>query len=304
MEDVVLPNGWSFRHHKESCIIPMHSQNEALALLSKWAEVYPREETWVQRMYGVPSLFARIDGVVSPEGRLVVFEVDDRPAGIGVSCAINPLFKEAFERTREHWPHFYSVMSDTRITDDELWTKTKPLEKALANGSLVLVRARPEESAFKVLAPRSVSTVASEGRKSYGEKLGLWKRISNPETLPWESGFVLKPDGTRGRDVMIWPTAEDRARLTSRQRRALPTRSQIEKKANAYCASEKPLYLQPYHSPMRTKDGLPMIYRFYFAYDPIEKRWVALGGVYHVMHDCALLVHGTNQAGFGPLEAI
>lgn len=301
-EVVTLKNGWIFQKLPSTQMLSASIVHDTSDMLAQWAALYPREGTWVEREYRVPTIIARLDFTIAEGGKIRVYEIDDRPAGIGVTCTTNPEFKRRLARLRRQWPSFYSVISPTRPVDDVHWVKTVPLEEAKNSTSLILVRARPEEEAFHSLAPRSVSTIAHEGRKEYGVQLGLWKHLSDPDLLPWEEGFVLKPNGTRSRDVLIWPGNEARKTLSRKPRRALPTSSQIQGKVHRYLSAGATLYIQPYHPPMRTPEGLPMIYRFFFGFNPTQNAYVPLGGIYNAMQDSSLLVHGTDKAAFGPLE--
>lgn len=282
---------WQVNTHHAPQVFPAWATAQALCLLRQWVEVFPREETWVQRTYGVPSLFVRFDCfVVAEEQRLVTCEIEDRPGGMGVTTQLNPDFAERLAPLRAQWPPFRFVASSRPQTmrDDYLWLT----EESPDTNSLVLVRAEPDEVEFHHFERRSVSTVTREGDKGYGVALGLWRKVTAATADELfdhhPNGFVLKPlHGSKCKDVEIWKP--DRGHGTS-------TVTRIKN----VLASKGPMFCQPYCPPMGSPiPGEHMIYRMNFGFSPVQRDFVPLGGMW--MSRREVKIHGAGNSTCGPL---
>lgn len=183
--------GWQVNITDQRKVFPAFAAEQALGLLEPWAGCFPREKTWVQGQWNLPSLLVRFDCIVQ-NGQLVVYEIEERPAGIGLTSLTNQEFAGNFAKLAATWPQFRVEVSPLRrATDDPLWIKTLGWDQA--NTDLVLVRAEPEELQYHSLESQSVSSLKSKGDKSYGQTMGLWRRVSDPGELNWNGCFVLKP---------------------------------------------------------------------------------------------------------------
>lgn len=298
--------GWETQVTDYKIEIPEETVREALDLIEKWTKIFPNEPTWVQTELGVPSLIIRIDGVV--QSSLAVYEIEERPAGIGISSLINRQFRTRLKEIEKEWPPFEVLISPRRekIGDDYLWRpvrvvsfedlkKIKEETKALIQETKVLIRAEPFEEEFWHFASNSVSTIRTEGRKDYGEVLGLWRKVSDPNELPWEEGFVLKPlQGSKCKDIEIWPPPE------LKKLPGTSTKSRIERRLR----ENGVMYLQSFFMPMETPPEFRekyrwMIFRVFFGFQPEKKEWTALGGLWNARS--SIKIHGASDAIFGPL---
>ncbi|MBI2642401.1 MAG: hypothetical protein HYW97_00960 [Candidatus Wildermuthbacteria bacterium] len=271
---------------------------ECLDLLSQWEDAFPQEKTFVQEKFGVPSLLVRFDCVWRKDTGLGVYEIEERPAGVGITLTLNQQFRTLLSSLQKEWPEFSVVVSPRRAHhggDDHLWVPEVPLGKALEGDGLVFVRADPDEIQFHALAPRSVSTIATKGLKSYGLALGLWKTLDaqevakNPELLPWEEGFCIKPfKGSKTRGIAIWKPGEK----SDVARQQLLARIQ----------SPEGAYMQPFIPPLRMRiRGKPYnyIFRIFFGYSPKRQEWLPLGGNWDARPAPIVLIHGAFDAVAG-----
>lgn len=269
---------------------------EMISVLQAWQKVFPPEDTYARAQFGTPSLLARIDCAPSESG-LGIYEVEERPAGLGATVLMNSDFAARLAAWRATVPDFRVVVSSRRGapgTDDYLWC---PVAEEGYTGP-VLVRAEPDETEYHHLAPRSIATLISKGDKSYGVPLGWWHEVKAGESLPWDEGFCLKPiQGSKCRGVHVFAPKHDRP--GGKAGSGTSTRSQVER---ALDASGR-MYLQAYQPPLRRLfEGKEyrVIWRFYFGYEPTSRAWVPLGGVW-TGRVGTLRIHGSKDSLFGPL---
>jgi hypothetical protein len=268
-------------------------------VLARWQEAFPREPTWVQNNFGVPSLFVRADCVVNDD-KVCFFEIEERPGGMGLMSQFVPGLVERLAALRQEWPQFGFVSSPSRgETEDRLW-----LEPGDGSNGLVVVRAEPEEAGFHQYQSRSVSSVLLKGDKSYGVKLGWWWLVTEEDALPFETGFVLKPTtGSKCRGLCFYAPLRRLAKHEGRMgvdkllKKSNSTIAQIE----ATLALSGKMYCQPYIPPMESE--IPgyelMIYRLMFGYSPIRKIWEYIAGTWNARNN--LRIHGASDTLFGPV---
>lgn len=286
---------WQVQVSRKELVIPKDMTAQCLQVLAEWMKIFPKEDTFVQGHFGVPSLFIRLDCVWN-DGQLGIYEVEERPSGIGINLEINPQFKRLFAAVQSEWPDFVVVVSPERWRrggDDHVWAKEVSFRDALESNSLVLVRAEPEEQIFHRFASRSVSTVVAKGLKSYGVPLGLWEEVRWTEqslSLPWKQGFCLKPlRGSKTRNVLICPPAyEHRGKETQ---------------ALAHIQANRSMYIQPFILPMAVEINekpYHAIHRIFFGWNPVFNSWVPLGGGWDARPAPEYLIHGAMDAVSGP----
>lgn len=286
---------WVVHNLKVKRILPEVIQSQAIDLVKRWVEVFPQEETWIQKNFGIPSLLVRIDGV-DKDGNLGVYEVEERPAGVGHSVLINPQFKSNLEKVRKSWPEFDVVVSPLRDkADDALWSNALDYESARGSQRLIMVRAEPEEEQFRIFQERSVSTIASEGDKSYGVALGLWSFVNDPEQFPKRQSFVLKPlQSSKARNMAFYDIKSHPSPGNMKMKNVRKVlEEQVEKRGG--------MYLQELIPPMDSgiENHPLMIYRFFLGFDFSRKQWISLGGSYFLRNN--LKIHGHSDALSGPL---
>jgi hypothetical protein len=307
VEDVVV-GGWTFHYSSREHPFPMAAQFKARELLAAWGQHFPKEDTWVQRNYGVPSLLVRLDATFHNQ-EMEIYEVEERPSGIGLSRALNPSFRAKLDQMCQKWPDFKVVISDDprrKGTDDFLWAEVERPENL--NGDLALVRAEPDETAYHHLAAKSVSSLQTKGDKSYGEAMGLWDRIEDPDQLPWEEPFTIKPlQGSKTRDVYIWLPNDLSRDYRVAGSKSVPgsfTRGKITQ-ALLEAQPKGGMYRQRFYPPMESGLGDEykwMIHRVFYGYDPETDNWECMGGLWNARTN--LKIHGATDAACGPIKVI
>ncbi len=277
---------WQLNVSDRREIFPAWAAAEGARLLAHWEQVFPVEETWVRQHHGTPSLLVRLDCVVA-EGKLYLYEVEERPAGAGVARLMNPQFAQLFGELCKNWPEVTVVSCPRRRGgDDYLWASRVVVgaENAPTDG-ILLLRCEPEQEEFHSFESRSISTLREEGNKSYGVELGLWSVVSHPDQLPWEQGFALKPvRGSKSKDIVIW--------TTTKKDKGVSTRSQVER----VLAKNGQMYCQSLIRPMIGLSG-PFIYRVFFGRG--AQGWRCLGGVWMARNN--LTIHGAGDSITGPV---
>lgn len=292
------------------------------AIISQAAQASTREPTAVWNIWGVPSLLARLDftftgpageevvlghprtnSFAAIDGPLGIYEVEFRPAGFGVSCALDPTFRRRLRDVLGAWPFDFRVVIDpSRKHDEHAWISLNRITlgpDVPDDGSFVIVRAEPWQHEYDQLAPRSLSLLTTKGDRSYGEKLGLWRRITSVDELP-ESGtfpFVVKPlASSKGRGIIgIKHRSNFKVQgFVSRQRGLELT--------TALLAQDGACYVQQYLPGMRLESGgnpTFMALRSFYLYNLRTKQWECIGGFWNLRPH--FVVHGASNTVFGPL---
>ena len=295
---------WEFQTTDRAEFVTASQVNELQHALRRWQEVFSREDTLAQREFNVPSLLVRVDCTPTPQG-LRIYEVEERPSGLGVASTIAPGFATRLRSQLQQLPPFQVVVSPQRGwpgTDDFVWATAATTAPPMG---AVLVRAEPEESGFHSLAPRSISAVREKGNKDYGVALGWWQLVTAADVnqLPWDQGFCLKPiQGSKCRGVEIFAPAG----LRPRRRDGRPgqngngtsTRTRV---TNALIERGQ-MYLQPLIRPQELLLNGAVHYatwRIFFCYGG-RGQWRPLGGVW-VARPETYRLHGAKDSVAGPL---
>lgn len=288
--------GWKLNLSDEHIVFPDFAKEQADAILSEWPKAFPKENTWVQQELGIPSLICRLDCIIDGD-KLKIFEIEERPAGIGVTISMNPDFSLRLKDVMKNWPEFSAVIAhDRKAGDDCLWIPKISLEDALGSDGLLLLRAEPHQHEFHSLQGRSVSSFLEKGNKSYGLALGLWNEISieDFDSLPWDSGFCLKPiQNSKCRDVEIWHPVHSKKNSGIG---GCSTKTRIKKTLER----NKTMYLQDMlESTDSLISGFKMIFRVFFGYSVIKGEFEFLGGVWNARQN--LKIHGAPDTIMGPV---
>jgi hypothetical protein len=271
-------------------------------LLPRWVSVWPREEkTKALALWGVPSVFVRIDCVVLANGGLGIYEIEERPAGLGIACTINPEFKDRFHSWLKSYEWNLAVVISHRRTthDDGIWTSSFgiPLIKyedhspEVPKDHALLVRAEPEEEEYWSFSPQALFPIRLKGWKGYGLTLGLWEEIPRDvNMLPWDEGFALKPyQGSKMRDVLLWHPSKGPG---------VATRKKIEDAIKYRRVAYYQKWIPPEQHDFLPNPNYYLIRRVYFAFSP-DRGWVYLGGLWNARPN--LRLHGASDAVFGPV---
>lgn len=295
--------GWKLNLSQKELTFSFDSQVQADEILNVWKNIFPQENTWVHRRLGVPSLIVRLDCFVDSDGKLEVYEVEERPAGIGITQDISPEFGERLSSVQETWPQFKSLISEKRIAhDDEMWLDPITLEDAMSSDDLLLIRAEPEECEFHSLQHRAVSTLLTKGNKSYGVHLGLWKEICSEKAflLPWDYGFCLKPcqsSKCHGVEIFHPDFVNKKNKNKKKGIGGTSTKSRINRILSEYGN----MYIQEFLEPPDCHffQGNKMALRVFFGFDCKAENYKFLGGVWNSRPN--LKIHGAADTIMGPV---
>lgn len=286
-------------HTDEALVLPSAVTRQLIATLDIWQAAFPYEATFAAREYGVPSIIVRFDGALDEDGVFHAYEIQEGCAWIGYAGVINPEFASARDMlARDAWPPFKLLSPREPLHDDDLWLARATLDEARADAGNLMIRrwlmeGLSEDERTSLLA-RSMKPVFVHCSKSYGETLGWWKRVTEPDidSFPWSDGFALKPLKSHGSaDVVIWqPDA----------RSGGATRSQVR----ATLQKRGAMYLQKLVSPQKTMLGEKPFHRIlrpFFGFDPRSRAWAPLHGVWTARPAPAMRIHGASDAVSGPL---
>ncbi len=287
LRSIFVGQKWEVRISGQVIQLPEWIAEAGKKALVKWQQVFPREKSWIQKELGIPSLIVRVEGV--PVGnRFHFFEIEERPAGVGVTAKFSPSFTDNLGKLTKVWPEFKVLISDARqgAGDDYLWREVVTPEQ-VKDSDLLIIRAEPEESEFHRFINRSVSSLTEKGNKVYGEKFGWWNTVTGADDLPWHTPFVIKPcQGSKARGLEIWDPIKKRNGCSTKSR-IIRT---LQKAGKMYC--------QPLVDPIEHKGGM-MFYRIFYGFDSRTGEWVCMGGCYNVRPN--LRIHGASDAFFGAL---
>jgi hypothetical protein len=303
---------WQFPVSEQVEKITAETVFHLLHQVEQWGMHFHPESTWVEDLFFVPSLFVCVDFALSKDGEVGIYEIDERPCGIGLSCTINPAFKKVAEHMRDNvWPTI-RVVKGMRTSDDEIFFGPAiTLQQAFREKNLfALTRNRPEEKDFIELRDCSVSTVTKEGDKSYGLTLKLWETANVVQegrrerwTLEREptAPCVFKPRAGKCSHLVkvFYPRPPHGSRGIIKRRGELESPDRIARIIAERAGGQ--MYCQPFIEPMcfDHQPGKNGMYRFFFGYDIDSFEWVPLGGVW--MASNSLVIQGSPKTVCGPL---
>ena len=285
-----------------------------------WQESAVKEPTLVWREFNLPSLVVRVDYTVNNESEVKIYELEERPAALGMACQYVPNF--AFALQDLEWPSRTVVVTRRPQIEDSLWTtviRPEEYEQSELNGFYNIARIEPfelNETLYNKIAVKSISTIRTKGWKGYGSGW-LWDTfqpssfdqlanicnvVANKQKWP---GLVIKADGSKARNVRIWLTSKTvkqvREHLRSVGGIGIWSASEIFAAYQQWKKEGLQVYLQQFYWPIPVRiNKLPYyaIWRVYFGFDIQEKNWVCLGGFLNARP--SLLIHGATDAIFIP----
>lgn len=292
---------WKFKHSNLEYIFDHHNLPyvwNSSVLIREWVGSFPKEDTWVQKNLGIPSLFIRLDCVVREDGNIGLYEIEERPSGLSTAKKINKRFSETLAEVRKQWPEFKVLISSKRTGDDDWgWDIEKvTYEEALSSDSLLLIRAEPEELEYHAFESRSISSLIQKGNKRYGLSMGLWKEVTlhDFDNFNWNKGFCLKPFvGSKCSDIEIWYPG-----LSAKDRKGSGASSQ--NKIRETLEKNKSMFFQEFINPMISSNEENMILRVFFLYNPKDKEYEYAGGFWN-SRGTNFKIHGATDTTFGPV---
>lgn len=268
-------------------------EDKALLIINQWKDLFPKENTWVQKNLGVPSLFIRLDCVLQEDSEVHIYEVEERPSGMGIANDINPIFAKTLKEAMNNWPTFKTVLSEKRDGRYDCWTPMISMDDALNSNDLLLIKAEPNEEEFHKFENRSVSSVKQKGNKSYGLDMGLWKevRVDDFNDFEWDLGFCLKAKQcSKARGVEIW--YPHKKILEDSGISGISTKTRIRR----ILEENSSMYYQSFIPPM-LRNGEPMMFRLFFFYDIQKREYVYGGGLWNSRKNYK--IHGATDTTFG-----
>lgn len=299
----------SWKMNEHSHVIHMRGDEVATlaGFLPVWRALFPWQNNLAERYFGVPSTVIRFDYVMR-DGKPQVYEIEERPAGLGVSSILNPGFltrllpyvREQEKEVNAPWAIFVSSLRDGS-SDDDVFAKAANIpiyrgpvsEQQLASHAWYVRAKRHERDVAAQFTLRSLSSIAHEGDKSYGVGLGFWGKINSSFVPDFSVPFAVKPaSGSRFEEVLLFnPSKKDGAGFATKTKILEAIRS------------GRVQFMQPFHPPEEAShlgDEYRLIRRAYFVWSPKEKRYVSLGGLW--MATPTSRVHGTRDAVSGVLQ--
>lgn len=303
---------WSILRHNISLVMSPQETEGLLNLARCWQNCaqdsfLETQQTFAQRNFGLAGMVIRFDYIMRDDV-VMVYEIEERPA-LAVGMWVNPDIKSGvvniFSELEQYSGKPVKVLvSNNRKenTDDwmlpELSNTTISVEHhedspCKCHDALYYVRSHRTEEIYWPLADRSITTIKSEGTKSYGLSMGLWDKVNDPSQLDFESKFALKPlAGSRCEDIVFWSP--------DKNLRGRSTRTKVEK-----FFENNPLggYVQELIMPEAT-DFLPeqfrLLRRSYLSYSPLTLDWKVLGGVWIGTDN--IKIHGTADSVTGVIR--
>jgi len=312
---------WTFGLGKERKL----TENQIYSL-EEFVEKWGRIETEIRkgdpttiaavREFGVPTILCRVDMAPFNAGEEIdkkVYEVEARPAGLGVMTKISPGF---VENLKAMWKPLKSVGTIVLPSRDTAKDDTLIFSKAMGWQWIKISSLGPLSPYLWVrggktdkkmidslnLEERALAPVTAHGDKTYLLKMGLATLVKDIHQLSMMESFVVKPlYGSKARKILIYyplmPGYPGVYRWNT-------IRKILEEK------KEERFIVQPFILPAREKmkirinkakrPGGFVIWRLFFAYDFNDEQWRFVGGAWNWRP--SLLVHGAPDAVFGSLR--
>jgi hypothetical protein len=300
---------WQIKALPHSIRLSYQERTQMEQMAAIWAKKFTQDHSnWMTEKFGVPSCIIRFDYVYK-DGKIQVFEIEDRPNGLEVCALLNEnsfnFFKDSLRQYALHAGKPLAIcVSPSRMdnTDDLHWAKRINNCAIFTNNEmpnrpedhLWFVRSSRTEREYYSLSPHALSTIEHEGDKSYGVGMKLWRELDdNGElSIKWNEPFVLKPaSGCRCENLHMYHPKKPSGGFS--------TRSKIEQAI----LSREVRYLQDYHGP-ELPDFLPagysLIRRCFLTYDIISGSYRVIGGVWQ-SRPKSHKIHGASDSVSGSL---
>jgi hypothetical protein len=281
------------------------------------------EPTFAQQELGVPALVVRIDCTVV-DGQIVAYEMEDSPSGQGISDRVHRRVGGAGLRSviRDHYdaavgtvPHV--IVSGARnhgtddhiVVGDEKYTYDKRYDLSLPDNTLVIVKALPgnrdSSAPYVHLQERALAPLASEGDKTYQERIGDLTVVKGRQDLLRREGGELESQvlkariGSMAMGISMYLSPEDRQMYG---KKGIVTASRLEKNLDTYRDTRSGALVQPFAPPIRIENPEGRSNAIMRVFTLLENSngiitARAIGGGYVARPE--LIVHGASNAVLG-----
>lgn len=287
--NILEVGNWKTKISSHSLRLPKAAKEEALESIKQYVSGFPEEDVLVWNKFNVPSLLLSMNCTFQTS--LNIYSISQNPKNLGIAVNINDHLKALLKKTQATWPVIKAVFHP-QFQDDHIWIDVIQEEElgklSDSRKELLLLRNPYFDERYEYLRQRSVTCIFKRNQNSYGEKMNLWKRVglgSLPEDM-WNKGFALKPLAKTRSSFNIYNRSQYKGLISeSRAEELLENRS---------------LYVQNFISPMKSVvNKEKMVYKIYFAFNPIKKEYIYLGGMW--LSRDSYRVHGTPETTFGKL---
>lgn len=280
------------------------------------------EQTFAQRELGVPAMVVRIDCTVV-DGEIVAYEMEDSPSGQGISDRIHRHIGGVGIKTALHnhytnqvgaLPHVIISHTRTHGTDDHIivgeqnYTYDKEAAAVVPDDAFVIVKTVPgdPDSAAPYLhfQERTLAPLASEGDKTYQERIGHLTQVHTSEDLLQIDGElqsqVLKARiGSMAMGICLYLHPDDR-RVYGKK--GTVTASRLVNTINTFTQAKDGALVQPFASPIRLENPEGRSNAIMRVFTLLENKEgviqaKAVGGGYVARPE--LIVHGASNAVLG-----
>ncbi len=253
---------------------------------------------WSIRYQLHPSPLIRVDmAPVNVGGNVpaALYEVETRPAGLGVLLSLLPQKKALWQEVFAHCRGFVRT-PESPIQDDQLCAEILglPFFESIGevNGHRPLwIRSDVLDEVEDI----SLVPIREDGDKRYLLRLGLAERISSRD-LDFDQNFAIKPiRGARCTDVQIYLNSQTRKKFAGSA-----TKSQIQR---IISGREDQFLVQSFIAPEEINyQDKPswLIWRIFFGW--INGRYEPVGGLWVARR--SLKIHGARDSICGPLAEV
>lgn len=290
------------------------------------AEHYASENTKVYQTLGVPSLVVRVDTTVTDpyfisggNGQFQLngsgikpYELEERPAGLGVMSVVNPKFGQHLKSYLQPGERTFAVISPERqlrnnYDDDHLpgfvQSEKEATRIVTQNGGQILARDM-KGNRLSGLAPHSISTIDTEGDKTYQPKVDS-EITTNGSNIATGQAFVSQPiaDTSKGYGLKFYLPNVSPSQIIESDQKYLVT----DPRKAAQLMRDKKTNIKPFYPPIpinqiSRETNLPEIERYagiirmYLIYNILNRSYQIIGGAFMARPNNSLLIHGTNDA--------
>lgn len=290
-------NGWNF--YSTDKVIKLNDEHldNITERVQDYSSILPKEKTWVQENYGVPSLFIRVNAFCN--GCVQIDGISTDPVGVGLASTMYNSVADNVANYKEKLPEINFLNLLPGKNDYHLWLKQTKLKKAKKMPAFVrLPNDLAHEARFKSL---SITPTVNQNN-DYGCQLGLWSDrvgLADCDNLPWNDAFVLRPLFGDINQKYVFHPEHDYEK--ERGRMGLNSKKEI---AEILRLNPEGMYLQKRFVPGFNKVSYNFftMYSLYFFFNPQKNSYEYRFGVHVSRHNWC--VKEARNSIIGLLEPI